>query len=45
MLANEVDYNKVQNDVGKYEVSKCSLWSNTTELRLVLWVDLYSQTH
>lgn len=31
-LADEIDHNKVQNDMGKYEVSKCSFWSDTTEL-------------
>jgi len=43
--ADEIDDDKMQNDMGKDEVCKRSLGSDARKLHFVLWVDLYSQAH
>ena len=35
----------LDNGAGKKKISKGSLWGDALEIRLVLWVDLYSQTN
>jgi hypothetical protein len=45
LLTNEVHHYYVQNNMGKDEISKTSLWTDAIELHLVLWIHLKSKTH
>ena len=39
---NEIHDHKMENDAGKDKISKCSLWRNPFEVRIVGWVALHS---
>jgi hypothetical protein len=41
-LTNEVHHYYVENDMCKDEIGKTSLWADTIELVLVLWIHLKS---
>ena len=45
LSTNEVHDNYMQNNVSKDEISKSSLWTDTIELVLVLWIHLKPKAH
>ena len=45
LSTNEVHDNYMQNNVSKDEISKTSLWTDTIELVLVLWIHLKPKAH
>ena len=45
LSTNKVHDNYMQNNVSKDEISKTSLWTDTIELVLVLWIHLKPQAH
>jgi hypothetical protein len=45
LSTNKVHDNYMQNNVSKDEISKTSLWADTIELVLVLWIHLKPQAY